>query len=255
MPIPLLAWLAMGAGQGVLGELDNNANRNQQDKLTAAQIAAQKQARDQATALQESLANPFRHQAAQISTASALDETANGRYTPVHLAAPSGMEKYMPQMSGGYSYEKSPAIINAATAAERDVLAGHTAPTMTDPMNYGRTAVLSLDANGNPTNAGGGGSGMAGNPNAKSITDLTASYDHRPVGRFSGKAGSARTDLAVDDARNALARAFTYYQGRQASPQEIDQLLKSQGWKPGDRWVGQAGLNSVLSTITTPSRQ
>lgn len=253
MPIPLLAWLAMGAGQGVLSELDANASRKQQDKLTAAQLAADKARSQQSTGLQESLANPFRQQAAQISTASALDETANGRYTPVHVAVAPGMQKYVPQISGGYSYEKSPAITNAASAAERDVLAGHTAPTMTDPMNYGRTAALSLDANGNPVGPG-AGSGMAGNPNAKSVSDLLASYDHRPVGMLSGKAGSAKTDLAVEDARNAISRAFTYYQGRPASPQEIEALLQSQGWKPGDRWVGQAGLNSVLSTLTTPGR-
>lgn len=260
MPIPLLAWLAMGAGQNLLGQLDANATRDQQNKMTDKELAASKAARDQSTALQESLANPFRGQASQIATASALDRTARGSYTPVHMTPPPGMEKYVPQMSGGYSYDKSPALTNAAAAAEKDVLAGHTAPTMTDPMNYGRTAALSLDENGNPTGPAAGG--MAGNANARPLSALTESYGRRgqTPGLFggagllqnAGRASTAKTDFAVNDARDAITRAISYYQGRAASPQEVEQILKSQGWKPGDRWVGEAGLNGVLSQIAAP---
>lgn len=284
--IPLWAWLAMGGGQAVLGQLDANANRNQQTQLTDKEIAAQVAARQQATAVAEEGMNPFRQQAQQVGTAAGLDQLARGKYTPVQMSVPGKMAKYVPQFSGGYSYDKSPALINAANAAETDVLAGHTAPTMTNPANYGKTAALTLDANGNPTGPSRPGAGGG----APSLSDLEASYTRRNQGSvgvtkgamagFSTAAGvapftgpaapfvlaggaiagaiagaahkhasSAMTDFKVDDARDAITKAITYYQGRQPAQGEVDAILKGQGWKPGDHWVGEAGLTSVLRNI------
>lgn len=264
--IPALALLALGYGaQGLTDAMESSASKKQQDKLTKQQLAAEKARGDQSTALQESLANPFRHQAAQATTASALDRLERGSYTPARLSLPSNpYAKYVPQVNGGFSYEKSPELVAAAHNLKGDVLAGHTAPTMTDPMNFGRTATLRLDANGNPIGATTGGA--AGDPNAHAPSELVASYDRRgPIqgvfggpGRLqnavSGRAPTANSDFSVSDARDAIARAFTYYQGRQASPQEIDALLASQGLKPGDRYVGEGGLLSVLSTIAGNNR-
>jgi len=53
----------------------------------------------------------------------------------------------------------------------------------------------------------------------------------------------------VADATTEIDQAISYYQGRKATPQEIDQILRAQGWEPGDRWVGEGGLMSVLSAI------
>jgi hypothetical protein len=260
MPLPLLALLALGGASDAVGALESSAGRKQQEKLTKEQIAADRERSAQSTALQESLANPFRHQAAQASTAGALDRMERASYTPARLSLPSNpYAKYMPQVSGGFSYEKSPELIAAAHNLKGDVLAGHTAPTMTNPMNYGRTAALRLDANGNPMGPTSGGA--AGDPNAHPVTELVSSYDRRGKVKgvmggpgllqnaVSGRAATAQTDFTVADARDAIARAFTYYQGRQASPQEIDAVLAGQGLKPGDRYVGQGGLLNVLSVI------
>jgi hypothetical protein len=63
------------------------------------------------------------------------------------------------------------------------------------------------------------------------------------------RAPTARTDFAVNDARDAISRAYQQYWGRQASEQDLQTHLQGQGWKPGDRWVGEQGLTSVLSAI------
>jgi hypothetical protein len=62
----------------------------------------------------------------------------------------------VPSIAGGTTYTKSPEAIAGYEALERDVMAGHTAPTMTDSSNYGKSAVLNL-----LSAAAGGGSGTA----------------------------------------------------------------------------------------------
>lgn len=237
--IPLLALLALGQGaQGVAGALESASGRKQAEKMSAAQIAADKARSDQSTGLQESLANPFRHQAAQASTASALDRLERGTYSRPSVSLPNNpYAKYVPQVSGGFSYEKSPELINSARNLKTDVMAGRTAPTMTDPLNYGRTATLSLDANGNPAPGTTNGVQAFRPPVDKFLTSSYTPTD------------SGARDYTIADARSAVSKAITTYQGRAATPQEVDQILGSQGWKPGDRWVGQGGLLSVLQVI------
>lgn len=241
MPIPLLALLALGQGaQGAAGALDAISGRKQQEKLSKASIAADKARGDQSTALQESMASPFRHQAAQGATAAALDRMERGTYAPTKLSMPNNSyAKYIPQRTGGFSYEKSPELISAARNLKTDVLSGRTAPTMTDPLNYGRTGTLALDAQGNP--APGTANGVA--PFRPPVDQfLTSSYTPTDEGH---------RDYTIADARSAVSKAIQVYQGRAASPQEVEQILASQGWKPGDRWVGQSGLSSVLSYIAS----
>lgn len=69
------------------------------------------------------------------------------------------------------------------------------------------------------------------------------------VGAVQKKAKTAPTDFAVADAQQALARAIQAYQGRSADPAEIDQMIRGQGWQPGDRWVGEGGLRHLLTQI------
>jgi hypothetical protein len=240
MAWPLLALLAGSTAlQGISGALDASGNR----RLTEEEMRQRERLATQGVATQESLANPFRHQAAQAATAAALDRMERGTYKPVQVQAAGPYAQYVPKTSGGFSYEKSPELINASGALKRNVLAGKTAPTMTDPLNYGRTGALALDAQGNPMPGTQGGNAPFA-PAAEEF--LSKSYEPTTSG--------AR-DYAVADARAAVAKAIKLYQHRDAGPGEIDAILRSQGWKPGDRWVGQAGLVSVINTLaprTTP---
>lgn len=68
-------------------------------------------------------------------------------------------------------------------------------------------------------------------------------------GAFTKNAESAYTDFAQQDARDAIANAYRSYLGRDASPDELNSQLMGQGWQPGDRWVGEAGLQSVINSI------
>lgn len=281
----MLALLALaGAAEGIGGILESRANRKNQEQLTEQELKAREAEDLRRVAAAESLANPFRHQAAQGATAAALDRQERSTYKPVQVTPASAYAKYVPQVSGGFSYEKSPELVAASGALKRDVLAGHTAPTMTDPANYGKTAALNLDASGNPKGpttgpvASGadrqtpadfmsydrrGGSGSAGKQMAAgALTGAATGMNFGgPIGAGVGAgigllagavnkhAATAPKDFAVDDAREAIGRAIQYFQGRRATPQEIEQILVGQGWQAGDRWVGEGGLRSVLTAI------
>lgn len=68
-------------------------------------------------------------------------------------------------------------------------------------------------------------------------------------GAFSREAESAKTDYSVNDARSALTEAFRTYNGHDPKPGEVDEMLRGQGLKPGDRYVGSGGLNSVINSL------
>ena len=76
------------------------------------------------------MADPFRQQMSQAHAIGKLDRMERGRYTPVKLGAAPGYASYVPDMSGGYSYEKSPEFVSSAAALKRNVMGGNTAPTM-----------------------------------------------------------------------------------------------------------------------------
>jgi hypothetical protein len=234
-----MALLALaGLGQGIAGAMEGSANRKQHEE----DREAAKDTANQRVAVEESMANPFRHQAAHGATVSALDRLERGSYTPVTLATPPSAGKYasyVPQMSGGFSYEKSPELRKTAGALKADVMSGRTAPTMTDPLNYGRTATLALDAEGNPAPGTRGGA-----------ASFRPSVDRFLSSSFTPTTTGSR-DYTIADARSAIGKAFEVYQGRAATPEEIEQLLRNQGWEPGDRWVGQSGLASVISYIAS----
>lgn len=70
------------------------------------------------------------------------------------------------------------------------------------------------------------------------------------------KAKTASSDYAVADARDAINRQYQQSWGKDATAQEIDGILRGQGWQTGDRFVGQGGLQSVLSaTANNAARQ
>jgi hypothetical protein len=53
----------------------------------------------------------------------------------------------------------------------------------------------------------------------------------------------------VDDARKAITDAYTQFNGHAPDPAEVDTMIRGQGWKPGDRFVGSGGLNSVINSL------
>lgn len=63
------------------------------------------------------------------------------------------------------------------------------------------------------------------------------------------RAATAPTDFMLDDATDALQRSYQQHLGRAASQDEINSQLGGQGWQSGDRYVGEAGLTSVLDSI------
>lgn len=71
------------------------------------------------------------------------------------------------------------------------------------------------------------------------------------VGAATKNAPTAFSDFRVEDAAEAIHNAYQKYLGRPATDDEVEGWLRGQGWNPerGDRWVGEAGLNSVLDQI------
>lgn len=272
------------------------SDREANEHLTKEEIAARARLQNQEVAARESLANPFRQQLDQAAALKKLDRLERGRYTPVRLSAPAGMESYIPHLFGGSSYEKSPELVSSAAALKRNVMGGNVAPTMTDPNNYGRTAALDLvslladgqdpatvnasrrgpygagDASRTPPGSAGddyfvdtarrgGGTGGVGSNAAKyaaagmSVAGPWGAAAGAVGGAIKGAvqkhAASAPTDFAVSDASTILDRAIRSELGRAPNPGEIQQLLVAQGWQPGDRWVGQAGLNALINGLRT----
>lgn len=144
MAIPLAAAIALKYGVPAVGSfLSTGFGRKRQDK----QAELDRELARQSLGLQESGMNPFRHQVDQARSLSSLDRLARSRYTPVQMQATGPYASHVPEMSGGYSYEKSPELVSDALRLQQDVRAGRVAPTQTNPLNLGQTGVLNL-ANG-----------------------------------------------------------------------------------------------------------
>jgi hypothetical protein len=132
------------------------------------------------TALAESQLDPFRQQMAQGHDLTALDVIARARNTPVQIQAPGKYAQYVPQISGGFSYDMSPQNRADALALQASIRSGQTAPTMTDKANYGKTSVLNLANPGGPT-------GYAG-ATAPSTTGVTPGNTGGAIPRTPGAA-------------------------------------------------------------------
>lgn len=68
-------------------------------------------------------------------------------------------------------------------------------------------------------------------------------------GLFGGAAETAPTDFYLADARGIIEEVIQTSQGRQPEPGEVDEYLRAQGLEPGDRWVGERGLQTILTTL------
>lgn len=251
---PVTALLAAGSGLagGIAGAISNanNAKRTAQAQREA--IQAQQQNATQNIAADESKLDPFRQQVSQAHDLFDLDRMERATYSPVHLAAAPGYESYVPQMSGGSSYTKSPELIAAAAALKRNILGGNVAPTMTDPTNYGKTAALNLLAIASANKDPGQVSGAVGAP--RNTAAYTEGVQTREAGGL-GTADTRSTDVSVQQAQQILDKAIRSELGRAPNPGEIDAMLKAQGLKPGDRWVGNAGLSGLINTLRAQAQQ
>lgn len=240
--IALLSGITQGAGNSIAAA-GQGKRAMQQHRET---LAAQKDTRNQATALTESGMNPFRQQLHQARSVADLDVLERASYNPVKLTPAAPYAGMAPQMSGGLNYTKSPELVRSAAALKANVMGGNTAPTMTDPKNFGKTATLDLvrlGANGADPSAV-----NAAQQRPSDVNSYMAGQDRRMAGR-AFTAETRGTDFSADQARQILGQAIQAEWGRTPQPGEVDMMLAGQGLQPGGRWVGEAGLRSILDTI------
>lgn len=239
-----LLTLILGAGQGASSSMAAAGASKRQTQLSRDEIAERRAGRNQGVAAAESMADPFRHQLDQGNAIAKLDRMERASFAPTKIAPQGGYAA--PAMSGGLSYTKSPELISSAAALKKNVMGGNTAPTMTDPANYGKTGALDLvtlaATGGNPA-AVNGAQGRPGNPGA---------YLEGTTRRMPGKAFTSETrgtDLSVADASQILDRVFRTELGRAPQPGEIASTLAGAGLKPGDQWVGEGAMTSIINAL------
>jgi len=149
LPVVGIAWaviapLIASAISGYLSSKNNSDNREAQQQENAANRLFSEDQDLRHTALQESELDPFRAEMSQGKDLTALDLMGRSNYTPVSVQASGKYAKNVPQISGGFSYNMSPQ--NRANLAQlyAAVASGRTAPTMTNPLNFGKSSVLNL---------------------------------------------------------------------------------------------------------------
>lgn len=245
-PYLLAADIGADGLMAILGSIQAANDRKRNEQMTREGIQANRESDVRDLAFKESTLDPFRQQAQQAGAMSKLDRLERGAYAPVQLKAAPGYEGYVPTMTGGFSYEKSPELRAGAGALKRNVMGGNVAPSMTNPENYGKTAALDLLSIASAGADPGKVNGAAGAP--RSTSAYTEGVQTRTAGGL-GTSETRATDVSVAQAQSVLARAIQAELGRQPNPGEIESLLAAQGLKPGDRWVGSAGLNGLLNSI------
>lgn len=245
-PMGLILAAGSGVAGSVAGTISELANRKRQQQRDREAIEASRDANTLDVATAETALDPFRHQMAQAGALSKLDRLERGSYQPVRLSAAPGYEQYVPHLFGGASYEKSPDLIKSAAALKRNVMGGNVAPTLTDPTNYGKTAALDLLSIAAAGKDPGDVSGSTGAP--RNVQSYTEGVTTRDAGGL-GTADTRGTDVSVQQAQQILDKAIRMELGRAPNPGEIDAMLAGQGLKPGNRWVGSAGLNYILNTL------
>lgn len=153
MPAWLLPLLFAGAqGASAVGSgMQRGKERKAQEQLTREQMALERERDLRRTALDESLSDPFRHQLAQAGAVSRLDAMQNASFAPVSIDLPGRYAAFKPKMAGGFSWQPSDDVRQSAGALKQSVMAGRTAPSMTAPENYGKTATLNLLGGADPT--------------------------------------------------------------------------------------------------------
>jgi hypothetical protein len=154
MAIPLPLLLLMAGSQGAsaaAGSIQASKARKSEEELSREKLALEREQGNQQTALQESTLDPFRQQMAQAGDMAKLDLLANASYTPTHVTPAARYASYVPQVSGGFSYQPSADVRAGAAKLKSSVMAGRGAPSATAPANYGKTSALNLFGTADPT--------------------------------------------------------------------------------------------------------
>lgn len=279
----LIPLIVGSAGAGVSAYASSKA-ADKQRKAQQAENAADRGLTEEQdirrTALAESQLDPFRQQMAQQKNLAALDFLQG--YNRRSITPPSNVAPYAGGVGGGFA-GPSDRMRSYAGLAFDDIAAGHTAPTMTKPANYGKTSALDLIslAAGKPQAQR--GAGVAEAPLGP-ITDYFAGYQRRNegaggvgsgaktgammgastlnpaavgggaviggiIGAFTKNAKTAMTDFSLADAKSIISNAYQQELGRPASQQDVDTHLQNIGWKPGHKWVGEQGMVQILNSI------
>ncbi len=266
------AQLAAGVGTGVLGAYvaNRNSRRQQESEDERNQMTEEQHLRQ--TALRESEMDPFRHQMFQGRNLTSLDMLQNLGRGGNRITPPANVAPYAGSVRP--SYTPSDTLREHASRLYNSVAAGQTAPTMTDPANYGRTSALNL---AQPAGSGGTSATApaapemvdpssylpgqadrrnegAGGVGKGAMTGLALGSKFGPygaaaglvggaiVGGFTKNARSAATDLSLEQAKQAIQAAYQRELGRPASEEEVMGRIAGTGWEPGDEWVGESGL-------------
>lgn len=159
-------------------------------------IQAQEGANTQSLAFNESQLDPFRQQMAQGNDVASLDKLERASYTPVKVSTAGGPGAPFTR-TGGYSYTKSPELVQAAGDLKKSILAGNGAPTMTNPANYGKTSALDL------------------------LSTAAGTKDPTKTSAFASGAPAAASTLGSDAAANAIRQAYQLYLQRDPTDAEI----------------------------------
>lgn len=145
----LLSGLA-GAASGIGGAIAANRQRRSQEALSQASLDLDREQGLMRASYEESMADPFRHQLSQAGAMTDLDRIEHASYAPFTVGLPDRYAKYKPTISGGYSWQPSDEVRAGAGKLKQSVMAGNTAPSMTSPDNYGKTATLDLYSGADP---------------------------------------------------------------------------------------------------------
>lgn len=219
MAIPLAALIALQMGSQAVSAVGNgisqNRQRKSQEQLSREQLALEREQGLMDTASRENELNPFRQQLSQASSIASLDQMQNASYAPVSMQAPSRYASYVPKVSGGFSWQPSQDVRDSAGALKQNVMAGRTAPSMTTPDNYGKTATLDMNAVAGGANPATG----AAFSNGPLIAPATGISDKL-------KKLTALTDRAGQFGRGGLAAAATKIRTREIA--EFEQT--NPGW-------------------------
>lgn len=279
-------WASLIAGLGGAAATayvaNKNGKRNAANDEAALDQNEHQDVRD--VALKESLADPFRHQRSQYQNLTAIDMLRQFGSGGPRVTPPANVAPYTGQVRQGF--KPSSSLMGSLDALENSIRGGNTAPTMTDPANFGRTSAVNINAaTGQPGQPGGGVSAprAGGMENRDPMSYLPAQVDRRNEGAggvwaeavkdaergsvggpygaaggfvggaikgaFTKNAKTAMTDVTLEQAQQVLDQVYQSALGRHASPEEVQSQLAGQGWKPGDRWVGERGLLSVINEI------
>lgn len=141
---------AIGSGIGAMGSASASGNMNDkqialQRELQARQLAASAEADRQRIGLAEEGMDPYRQQRQQGSALAGLDLLAGSSYKKPTVTGNARYGQNKPVTTGGFSYDRDPALSGYGAQLRDSVASGRTAPTM-----YGRTAALNLSWPGHP---------------------------------------------------------------------------------------------------------